>query len=73
MPRTIFGVTVSDRRKRIIVNTVDRYYLEIEKDILDVFDKINAHEELLSVIIGEIDRIRYAITKRLLATNSVIT
>jgi hypothetical protein len=72
MPRSIFGVTVSDRRKRIITATTDKFYLEVEADILAVFDRINKHEELLAVIMGEIDRIRFKITKKLLTTNSVV-
>jgi hypothetical protein len=72
MPRSIFGVTVSDRRKRIVTATTDKFYLEVEADILNVFDRVNKHEELLAVIMGEIDRIRFKITKKLLTTNSVV-
>jgi hypothetical protein len=68
MPVSIFGITVSDRRNRIITNTSDRFYAEIEQDILNLFDRINNHEDLLNVIIGEIDRIRYKLTKRLTNT-----
>jgi hypothetical protein len=74
MPVSIFGITVSDRRNRIITNTSDRFYAEIEQDILALFDRINRHEDLLNVIIGEIERIRYKLTKRVTNTSSnVIT
>jgi hypothetical protein len=71
MPVSIFGITVSDRRNRIITNTSDRFFLEIEKEIIELFDAINKHEVLLNIIIGEIDRIRFKLTKRI--TNAQIT
>jgi hypothetical protein len=71
MPVSIFGITVSDRRNRIITNTSDRFFVEIEGEIIELFDKINEHVELLNVIIGEIDRIRFKLTKRI--TNAKIT
>jgi hypothetical protein len=69
MPVSIFGITVSDRRNRIITNTSDRFYAEIEQDILNIFDRINNHEDLLNVIMGEIERIRFKLTKRLTNTS----
>lgn len=74
MPVSIFGITVGDRRNRIITNTSDRFYAEIEQDILNLFDRINRHDDLLNAIIGEIERIRYKLTKRITnSTTNIVT
>jgi hypothetical protein len=74
MPVSIFGITVSDRRNRIITNTSDTFYGGIEKDIIALFDMINEHEVLFNQIMGEIERIKFKLTKKLTTTNvDVIT
>ncbi len=71
MPVSIFGITVSDRRNRIVTNTTDTFYAEIERDIIALFDMINLHEALMNQVMGEIDRIRFKLTKKITTASEI--